>query len=195
MKILAISGSSTGKKTDYMLRKILESFPGDYQKELIPLKDKNITPCKNCKGCHETQKCVINDDMQEIYQKLIDADAIILGSPTYFDNVSGIMKNFMDRCLPFYFSKKLKNKKVGLVSVAGFKEYIEYDKEGNCIWCKENECVESVEHCLQSMSYFCKHTEMDIIGQVAAIHGSPEEKDEDLIKLGNKLKSALEKIR
>jgi len=187
MKILAVSGSSTGQKTDHMLRKVLESISDEHQKELVVLKDIDINSCQNCKGCHKNHLCVIDDDMREISRKLEEADAIILGSPTYFDNVSGGMKNFFDRCLPFYFSRKLEGKKVGLVSVAGFEEYIEYDKGGNCEWCKKDECADSVEHCLQAMEYFCKHVGMDVVGQVAAIHGNPEAQDNALVRLGGKL--------
>lgn len=188
MKIIAISGSSRDKSTNYMLRKVLESIEGNHQKELILLKDKNISPCKNCKGCHKTFQCVAGDDMQEIYQKLIEADVVLLGSPTYFDNVSGIMKNFMDRCLPFYFSKELKDKKVGLVSVGGFPEYIEMDALGNCPWCEEDgECEETVARCLKSMEYFCNLVGMEVVGKVSAIHGNPEEKNSELVGLSNKI--------
>lgn len=185
---MAISGSSRDKTTNYMLRKVLEAFNDEYQKEIIFLKDKNIQPCRNCKSCHKTFKCAIADDMTEIYEKLIEADVILLGSPTYFDNVSGIMKNFMDRCLPFYFSGELAGRKAGLVSVGGFKELVESDKKGNCLWCKETGgCEKTVERCLNSMEYFCNLLGMKVVGKMAAIHGSPELKDRELLNLGKKL--------
>lgn len=172
-----------------MLRKVLDSIPDECQKELILLKDLKISPCANCKGCHKTFKCVVNDDMQEVHQKLIDADVILLGSPTYFDNVSGIMKNFMDRCLPFYFSAKLKGKKTGLVSVGGFKELVEKDENGECIWCKEkdNACEKTVQRCLDSMQYFCILIGLEVQGSVLAAHGNPEEKAKMLVALGKKM--------
>lgn len=143
MKILGISGSSRIKHTSYILKTLLDETGTGY--DLINLKDKSIRPCTNCKACHKTFKCVLNDDMQEIYSMILDADVVVLGSPTYFDNVSGIMKNFMDRCLPFYFSEGLKNKKVVLLAMGGFKSLVEYDEDGNCVWCKNgNECDESV---------------------------------------------------
>lgn len=172
-----------------MLHKVLDSLSDEHRKELVMLKDKNINHCVNCKGCHKSHKCVVSDDMQKIHQKLINADVILLGSPTYFDNVSGIMKNFMDRCLPFYFSGKLKGKKAGLVSVGGFKELVERNGKGECLWCMENDnaCQKTVWRCLDSMRYFSDLIRLDVRGEVMAYHGSPEEKDEELIRLGRKL--------
>ena len=57
--------------------------------------------------------------MPEIYTKLEEADIVILASPCYFFNVTARMKNFMDRCNPYFFSKKLKGKKFFLISVGG----------------------------------------------------------------------------
>src|SRR3989339_441487 len=182
VKILAVSGSPRDRTTNYMLRKVLEVFGDEYQKEIVLLKDKKIEACQNCKGCHRSFKCTIADDMQEIHKKLLEADIFIFGSPTYFDNVSGIMKNFMDRCLPFYFSEELKGKKVGLVSIGGFKELIEKDEKGNCLWCGETgNCKRTVERCLNSMEYFCNLLGVEVIGKVVAIHGSPELKDGELL--------------
>jgi multimeric flavodoxin WrbA len=57
--------------------------------------------------------------MAGIYKKLEEADLIILASPSYFSNVSARMKNFMDRCNPYWFNKKLKGKKAFLLGVGG----------------------------------------------------------------------------
>lgn len=103
-----------------MLRTVLDATSCVY--ELILLKDKNIKPCTACKGCYHSHKCAVKDDMQELYYKLSKADIIVLGSPTYFDNVTALMKTFIDRCLPLYLSEKLKGKKVALVSVGNFKK-------------------------------------------------------------------------
>jgi len=185
MKIIAISGSSRDKKTNMMIELALKEQSNF---EIIKLKDLEIKPCTNCKSCHQTYKCVINDQMQDLYPKLVEADLIILASPTYFDNVSGIMKNFMDRCLPFYFSGQLAQEKVALLTIGGFKEYIEYDDLGNCKWCLENNaCQNSVDQCMQTMENFCRLLNLSIIGKVSAIHGDPLEKEKELKELGEKI--------
>ena len=56
--------------------------------ELITVSGKTINPCDGCDVCVKEGVCRINDDMQEIYQQLLQADGIILGTPVYFINVS-----------------------------------------------------------------------------------------------------------
>lgn len=119
LKILAINASPRKGNTDFMLNALLDSCKAD--SEIICLRDKKINFCNggdNC--CAKTGRCDINDDMLEIYPKLEKADIIILASPSYFSNVTARMKNFMDRCNPYYFNKKLKGKKFFLMAVGGY---------------------------------------------------------------------------
>lgn len=62
--------------------------------------------------------------MFHIYKLLESSDIIILASPSYFSNVTAIMKNFIDRCNPYYFNKKLKEKAFFLLSVGGYEPSI-----------------------------------------------------------------------
>lgn len=126
MKILAINGSPRKGNTEFMLNIILNSTKENgAEKESINLREKNIKFCgggDNC--CPVKLKCHIKDDMIDIYPKLEQADIIVLASPTYFGNVSARMKNFMDRCNPYYYNKKLKGKKFFLLSVGGYEPSI-----------------------------------------------------------------------
>lgn len=186
MKIIGISGSSRIKNTNFMLKTVLEATGLDY--ELINLKDNNIHPCLNCKSCHNTFECAQKDDMQPLYQKLIEADVIVLGSPTYFDNVTGIMKNFMDRCLPFYFSRKLEGKKVVVLAVGGFKNLVDLDENGVCAWCEnDNACARTVLRCIDSLKFFSNQLDMNVVGEVYAIHGDPTARKNELIEIGRSL--------
>ncbi len=125
MKILAIDGSPRKGNTDFMLNVILDSVKELADFEVIKLRRKKIEFCSggdNC--CPKTKECHIKDDMQEIYEKLENADIVLLASPCYFSNVTALMKNFIDRCNPYYFNKKLKGKKFFLLSVGGYKPSI-----------------------------------------------------------------------
>ena len=192
-KIIGISGSPRNKNTNYMLRTVLDASGQDY--ELIILKDKGIKPCNACGGCYKSYKCVIKDDMQKIYDKMLKADIIVLGSPTYFSNVTSTMKAFIDRCLPLYFSEKLKNKKVALVSVGNFKEgevdfldgYNPNEAIKNPALKKEME--DSVKSCLNNMKDFCGAMKLKIVGSVFAINGDPSSVNNKLVELGQKLVS------
>ncbi len=59
--------------------------------------DFNIPPCRGCHDCSREGICVIKDDMQEVYPRLLDADIVILASPIYFYGVTGWTKALIDR--------------------------------------------------------------------------------------------------
>jgi multimeric flavodoxin WrbA len=86
--------------------------------ELILLVDKNIRYCLGHDDCR--YPCKIKDDMGEIYEKLIGADIIILGTPVYYCAVSGLLKNFIDRCSCLMKELKLEGKIGAAVTVSGF---------------------------------------------------------------------------
>lgn len=182
MKIIAISGSPRNKNTNYMLKTILNSINEGC--ELVLLKNLKIEPCNACGGCYDSHECIINDDMKSIYNKLKKANIIILGSPTYFDNVTGIMKNFIDRCLPLYLSRSLKNKKAALVTVGNYTEGEE--KKGSYNVDPKLE-EKSVKNCLKTMENFCDALELNIIGKVFAIRSNPQSKQQELIELAKKM--------
>ncbi|MBU0615702.1 MAG: flavodoxin family protein [Nanoarchaeota archaeon] len=114
MKILAINGSPRKGNTDFLIESIAKDA------EVIYLRDTKINFCSGSDHCcPKTGRCDKKDDMHSIYEKIEAADLIILASPCYFFNVSGMMKNFMDRCNPYFFNKKLKDKKFFLIAVGG----------------------------------------------------------------------------
>jgi len=191
-KIIGISGSPRNRNTNYMLKTVLDATGCDY--ELILLKDKNIKPCTACAGCYKAHKCIVKDDMHEIRWKLEEADAIILGSPTYFANVTGVMKNFIDKCLPIYLSEKLRGKRVALISVGNFGQgevrYLDgFDIEKAMKDpIKRRRLGKTIRRCVDIMKFFCTyHMEMKVVGSVIAINGNPKSKEKELIKLGRKL--------
>ena len=112
-KILLISWSPKEWNT-YKLLSLISDLTNN-SNEIILLKDKNIQECIGCWFCEKGKGCAIKDDIQEITQKLLEADTIILWSPNYFANVSGTTKKFIDRLLPLYHSQALKGKKIFLV--------------------------------------------------------------------------------
>ena len=119
---LLICGSPRKGNTDWVLTEIYNNLNID--KELIFLRDKDINDCNGCLSCYKTNECVINDEMNEIFEKLLNADIIIIGSPNYYGNVSGLLKRFIDRTIPSYETKSLKNKKLISIMVGGSKVQI-----------------------------------------------------------------------
>jgi multimeric flavodoxin WrbA len=64
----------------------------------IVLNNLKITPCQHCDACHKEGKCRIQDDMQDIYTELEQADRIVLASPVQFVGLTAQMKAMIDRC-------------------------------------------------------------------------------------------------
>jgi multimeric flavodoxin WrbA len=113
MDIVCISGSPRkNSNTEYLLNVLNSIISG----EMIKLSDYRIVPCRACKDCRGKGECVIRDDMQKlIIPKLLESDAIVLGTPVYFNNVSSQMKIFMD--CTYCLIGLLKNKVGGAIVV------------------------------------------------------------------------------
>jgi multimeric flavodoxin WrbA len=103
MKVLGVVGSRRKNgNTAYLVEQALQAIESkEVETELIFLGDYNIRGCTGCEGCKDTYKCVIKDDMQKIYPLIMSADAIVLGSPTYFYNITADMKAFIERLYCF----------------------------------------------------------------------------------------------
>lgn len=113
MRILCISGSP---RPDGNTMQLLETLAHDVNGELIRLADYRIEHCSACWACRQDGRCAIRDDMTEVLiPRLLACDAMVLGSPVFFNNVTADMKAFMDRtwCL----RGKLRNKIGGAVVV------------------------------------------------------------------------------
>jgi len=119
-KVVAIYGSpriggNTAILMDHFLKGIMEN--ARYSEDTVMIdslhvKDKNISPCRECGNCLKTGECIISDDMQEIYELLIEADFIAVASPVFFTTVSAYLKAVIDRCQRFWVLKYKHNKKI-----------------------------------------------------------------------------------
>lgn len=64
---------------------------------IVHVSDLNLRYCIGCCKCYETGKCIYTDDVENLTQKIKNADGIIIGTPTYVSNVSGQIKTIIDR--------------------------------------------------------------------------------------------------
>lgn len=100
MKVLAINSSARKDgNTAVLINTVLEELKKKgIETEMIQLAQKTIEPCKACWACGGKKNCVHQKDLfQEIYEKLVQADGIILGSPVYTANISANMQAFLER--------------------------------------------------------------------------------------------------
>ena len=179
MKVIGICGSPRKGNTEWMLGKLLEEVAqSGVETELILLRELAIKGCDGCLSCElggkgRKGRCKIQDDMQQIYPKLIEADGWALGTPVYFELLSGLLKNFMDRTCPIW--TKLGSKPVVGIAVA------------------EEGIGKAIEN-LRTYSSICG---MQWVGQVTALAKTPKQASKDkglekrLEKLASKLANAL----
>ncbi len=101
MNVIAINGSPKAEGNTYHALKMVtdELEKEGISTEIIHIGNKNIQGCIACRQCFENknEKCIINDEVNEIIQKLKTADGIIIGSPVYYASIAGTMKCFLDR--------------------------------------------------------------------------------------------------
>lgn len=99
MKVIAINGSmrkngNTEILTSHALKAIAEE---GIEIELVSLAGKEIKPCNVCMSCEDSGECIIKDDFSPIFNKMIEADGIILASPVYFGSCTALLKALMER--------------------------------------------------------------------------------------------------
>ena len=98
MKIFGICASPRNNTTEYVLAQAVQRLADDgFDTEIFTCMGKDIKACMHCDYCLEHKKCIINDDMQEVYQGLLDADGIILATPIQSGGISSNLSAIMDR--------------------------------------------------------------------------------------------------
>jgi multimeric flavodoxin WrbA len=151
MKIVGVSGSPRKGNTEWMLSRLMETCARNgAEAEMLLLRRMDVRTCLGCLKCEEGGRkrkgiCKIKDDMTAVYPKLLAADAIVLATPGYFEMLSGLLKNFLDRTCPIW--PRLEGKKMAGLAVA---------EEG----------IGQTIHNLKTYASLCK---MDWVGSVSVL--------------------------
>jgi multimeric flavodoxin WrbA len=112
VKILGVCSSPVkDSNTEHVLRKALDSIRSDgVETQLVTLGGKKIHDCVQCNWCllkqEEGKYCSIEDDMVEIYPKVIAADGLLLATPVYLGRLSGTMAVMLDRLRALDYGKQ-----------------------------------------------------------------------------------------
>ena len=118
MKVLMINGSPhENGSTRRALDEVASVLNGqDIETEIITIGDKPIVGCKACGACSKLGKCITDDIVNEIIEKLKVADGLVVGSPVYYASMNGTLKSLLDRV--FFGKTCFANKPAAAVAVA-----------------------------------------------------------------------------
>ena len=165
MKVLILMGSPRHKGNTYeLLKPFMEELNlNNVQHELIWLYDKNIKPCLACRNCQKDWTifgCPIKDDVQEIFDKILECDLIVLATPIYSWYCTAPMKALLDRVVygmnKYYGDEKgpslWAGKRLALITTCGYKPE------------KGTDLFE------EGMKRYCKHSQLKYEGMLVERH-------------------------
>ena len=114
-KILGISGSPIpNSNTDRAVKKVLEASGID--NEFVKLSDLHIRPCLACRRCVKDNICKQQDDFPRLSEKVIEADALVIGAYTPYSQIDAFTKAFLERLWSLrHIKNKLKDKPVAII--------------------------------------------------------------------------------
>jgi multimeric flavodoxin WrbA len=133
VKVTAFVGSARKGHTYDAVAQFLRNLQsmGDVEVEIVRLKDYNLELCKGCKVCIDRgeARCPLKDDRDVLLGKMMASDGVVLASPNYSFQVSGIMKAFLDRLgfgfhRPRFFGKAFTS--IVTQGIYGGKKIVDY---------------------------------------------------------------------
>lgn len=96
--ILGICGSPRDGTTKYVLSKALNNLEDKgFETEIFEVRGKDLHPCQHCDYCLNNKKCIIDDDMQNLYPLMQKAEGFIIASPMHCGGISSQIKMIMER--------------------------------------------------------------------------------------------------
>lgn len=102
MKVLIINGSPVKNgATAAFASLIAQASPVQHQVRIICIDDYEIGFCRGCRACYTTAACVLEDGAAQILQQFEQADSIVVVAPSYWADIPGQLKAFIDRCTPY----------------------------------------------------------------------------------------------
>jgi multimeric flavodoxin WrbA len=165
MKFLILMGSPRHNgNTHELLKPFMEELIlNNIKHELVWLYDKSIKPCIACRSCQKDWTifgCPIKDDVQEIFDKIIESDAIILATPIYSWFCTPPMKSLLDRMVygmnKYYGNEKgpslWAGKKLAIITTCGYRPE------------KGADLFE------EGIKRYCKHSQLKYAGMLAERH-------------------------
>lgn len=154
MKALIINCSPVRSgATAEIVRTAAEALAERAEVRTVCIDDYDIRFCRGCRSCHVTARCVMNDGAQQLMAEIDGADVILAVSPSYWADVPGQFKAFIDRCTPWC------NTHEPHATVAP-------GKRGYAIALRTGPGMPECERILRTIEHFYGHLEIECAGRV-----------------------------
>lgn len=154
MKALIINCSPVrAGATAEIVRMVSEQLSGGMETETLCIDDYSFAFCKGCRSCHQTAQCVQNDDIPRIMDAFERADIIVCVSPSYWADIPGQFKAFIDRCTPWCNTHEPHRKLSG-------------GKKGYAIALRTGPNLPECERVIGSIEHFYGHLEIQCCGHL-----------------------------
>jgi multimeric flavodoxin WrbA len=182
MKVLGISGSPRKEGTSgtyKLVETVVQNTGCEY--EIVSLRGKRISGCIACLGCARDNVCKMKDDFEPLREKLVEADALVIGGPNYFDSLNALTHAFLERWYQFRHQegKAMWGKLAVAVGVGGIQGNAPADEIEKMCMVNLIETVAKVQGQGAASCYACGFGETCQVGIPAALHG-PGVKFEDI---------------
>ncbi len=182
MRVLGISGSPRrGKSTDRLVHEVLDSV--GCAVEFVSLAGKKIAPCSACLGCVKDNICKIKDDMGPLRDKILAADALVIGAPNYFSALNALSHCFLERLCQFRHRDclSLAGKYAVIVSTGGIEPEVPAAMIEKMLPYYQIKHVGSVAAQGAASCFTCGYGESCSTGAVRMLHGKGVEITDEII--------------
>ena len=154
MKALIINCSPvrTGATAE-IVRLAAEQLSGSMETKTICIDDYAFSFCRGCRTCHQTACCVLDDEIPRIMDEFEQADSILCVSPSYWADIPGQFKAFIDRCTPWCNTHEPHRKLRG-------------GKKGYAIALRTGPNLPECERVIGSIEHFYGHLEISCCGHL-----------------------------
>lgn len=167
MKALVINCSPVKNgATAEMVKIVAEELNQKYDVKSICIDDYKINFCKGCRTCHQTASCNLSDDFLSVVEEFENADVIVSCSPSYWADVPGQFKAFIDRWTPWCNTHEPHAK-------------LSSGKKGYAIVQRTGLGMHECERLIQTIEHFYGHLEIECAGRLGF---TSIENREDLLK-------------
>lgn len=119
----------------------------------VCIDDYDFAFCKGCRSCHQTAECVMNDGAQELMEEFAIADVIVCVAPSYWADIPGQFKAFIDRCTPWCNTHEP-------------HKTIPSGKRGYAVVLRTGPNMKECERLIGSIEHFYGHLEIECAGHI-----------------------------